>query len=131
MSRRITENEIINEVKQAAVDHLNSKSAEEALVHFTKDIIAVSNEKLFPSYDELEKDVKDYYNILERINYAKWSDIKILVINNDAATFTAKFKYSFTSIDDEVTNLKGIWTALFVRESGNWKIRLRHETFSE
>ena len=131
MNRRIEGSKIIEEVKQAAIVHLNAKSAEEALSHFTKDIVAVSNEKLFPAFDTLEKDVKDYYKILNKINYAKWSDINIQVINNDAGTFTAKFNYGFTSIDNEVTDLKGIWTALFVWESGIWKIRLRHETVSD
>jgi hypothetical protein len=125
------EDKIKEDIKQAAIDHLNSKTVEEALSHFTNDIIAVSNERLFSSHKELEHDVRDYYKILKKVNYAKWSDINILIINNDAATFTAKFNYSFTSVDDEVTNLNGIWTALFVRESGNWKIRLRHESFSE
>jgi ketosteroid isomerase-like protein len=131
VKQRIEKNRIIAEIKQAAINHLNAKSSEESISHFTKDIVAVSNEMLFSTYDALEKDVRDYYKILKKINYAKWDDVKILVINNDAATFTAKFNYSFTSVDDEVTNLNGIWTALFVRESGNWKIRLRHETFTE
>ena len=125
------EDSIKAHIQQAAIDHLSSKTAEEALSHFTRDIVAVSNERLFSSYKELEQDVMEYYKILKKINYAKWSDINILIINNDAATFTTKFNYSFTSVNDEVTNLKGIWTALFVRESGDWKIRLRHETFSE
>ncbi len=131
MNQRFNEEKIIEEIKQAAIDHLNSNSAEEAMSHFTKDIVAVSNEKLFSTYDALEKDVRDYYKILKKINDARWGDMNILVINNDAATFTAKFNYSFTSIDDEVTNLSGIWTALFVHETRNWKIRLRHESFSE
>lgn len=131
MEQNINGNKIREEIKQAATNHLNAKSADEALSHFTKDIIAVSNEKLFASFDELKKDVEDYYNILKNVNYANWDDISILVINNDAATFTAKFNYSFTSVDDQVTDLRGIWTALFVRESGSWKIRMRHESFSE
>jgi hypothetical protein len=131
MKKTIEEDKIKDEIKQSAIDHLSSLSAEEALSHFTKDIVAVSNEKLFHSYEELAEDVRDYYKILKKINYAKWSDINILVINKEAATFTAKFNYSFTNVNDEVTVLEGIWTALYVRESGTWKIRLRHESFSE
>lgn len=131
MKKIIEEDKIKKEIKKAAIDHLNCLTAEKALSHFTKDIIAVSNDRLFASYDELKKDVQDYYNILKKVNYTEWSDIHILIINDDAATFTAKFKYSFTSIDDEKTNLEGIWTALFVRESKEWRIRMRHESFSE
>jgi hypothetical protein len=124
-------NKISKEVRQAAVEHLCSRTAKEALSHFTKDIIAVSNEKLFPSYAILAKDVEDYYNILKEINIASWDDIRIQVINKNAATFTARFHYQFTSIEDMIIDLKGIWTALFVRQNKNWKIRLRHESFSQ
>ncbi len=57
MNQRFNEEKIIEEIKQAAIDHLNSNSAEEAMSHFTKDIVAVSNEMLFSKYDALEKDV--------------------------------------------------------------------------
>ena len=72
MNQRINKEKIIEEIKQAAIDHLNSESADEALSHFTKDIVAVSNEMLFSTYDALEKDVRDYYKILKNINNAKW-----------------------------------------------------------
>jgi ketosteroid isomerase-like protein len=118
------------EVKQAAIDHLNAKDADAALSHFTEDIIAVSNERLFPSFEELAKDVLSYYEILEEVNLAVWEDIHIRIIDSNAAVFTAKFRYSFTSKDKTRTDLQGIWTALFVKDKGNWKIRVRHESFS-
>ena len=119
------------EVKQAAIDHLNTKNAETALSHFTEDIIAVSNDKLFPSFEALAKDVRAYYEILKEVNLATWDEIHIRVINNDAAVFTAKFRYHFTSKDNNRTDLQGIWTALYVRDKDRWKIRARHESFVE
>ena len=119
------------EVHKAALDHLNTKDAETALSHFSDDIIAVSNNQLFPSFEALAEDVRAYYEILDEVNLAVWDEIHIRVINSDAAVFTAKFRYIFTSKDNTRTDLQGIWTVLYVRDSGLWKIRVRHESFCE
>jgi ketosteroid isomerase-like protein len=118
------------EVKQAAIEHLNTKDADTALGHFADDIIAVSNDKLFPSFESLEEDVRAYYEILKDVNLAAWDEIYIRVIDTNAAVFTAKFRYSFTSKNNARTDLKGIWTALYVKNGSSWKIRVRHESFA-
>ena len=120
---------IKSEVEQAAFEHLNTKDAETALSHFAHDIIAVSNDKLFPSFESLAKDVRAYYEILKEVNFADWDDIHIRVINQKAAVFTAKFRYSFTSIENTRMDLRGIWTSLYVKDKSDWKIRVRHESF--
>ncbi|MGD9344702.1 MAG: nuclear transport factor 2 family protein [Candidatus Aminicenantes bacterium] len=119
------------EVTQAAVAHLNATDAETALSHFTEDVVAVSNERLFPSLEALAEDVRAYYDILEEVNSAAWDEIHIRVIDSNAAVFTAKFLYSFTSKEKTRTDLQGIWTALYVREKSVWKICVRHESFVE
>lgn len=121
---------IKEEVEQAAVAHLNTEDAETALSHFTEDVIAVSNERLFSSLEALAEDVRAYYAILKEVHLAVWDEIHIRVINSTAAVFTAKFRFSFTSKDNTRTDLQGIWTALYVKESGQWKIRVRHESFA-
>lgn len=118
------------EVKQAAVEHLNTKDATTAISHFTDDVIAVSNVKLFPSLEMLAEDIKAYYKILKEVNLAVWDDMHINVINSNTTLVTATFRYSFTSTDDEKTDLQGVWTALYVRSNGSWKIRVRHESFA-
>lgn len=124
-------NKIKAEVKQAAIDHLNAKNAKQALSHYTKNVIAVSNEMLFPSFNKLANDIKEYYKILKEVNHASWDEIHIHVISKNSATFTAKFRYSYTNIENEKIDLKGIWSALLIRDKGEWKIRLRHESFSQ
>ena len=119
------------EIKQAAIDHLNTKDTDTALSHFADDIIAVSNDKLFPSLEKLSEDVRAYYKILKEVNLAAWDEIHIRVISRNAAVFTAQFRYSFTSKDNNRTDLQGIWTTLYVRDKGRWKIRVRHESFVE
>ena len=119
------------EVGQAATKHLNTKDLDSALSHFTDDVLAVSNVKLFPAPESLAAEIGEYYKILKKVNYASWEDVHIHVINESAAIFTAKFRYGFTSTDDQITDLKGVWTALFILDNGIWKIRLRHESFEQ
>ncbi len=119
------------EVKQAAIDHLNAKDATTALSHFADNVIAVSNVKLFPSYETLSEDVKAYYDILKEVNLAVWDEMHINIINADAALVTAKFRYSFTDTNNEKTDLQGVWTALYVRRNEGWKIQVRHESFTQ
>lgn len=130
---KLSESQIVQiraDVKQAAIDHLNTKDADTALSHFSDDIIAVSNDKLFPSFEALAEDVRAYYEILKEVNLAAWDEIHIRVINTNAAVFTAKFRYGFTSKDNNRTDLQGVWTALYVKDKSTWKIRVRHESFS-
>ena len=119
------------EVEKAATQHLNAHDVNTALSHFTDDIIAVSNVNLFPSRESLAAEVREYYKILKKVNHASWKDVHIQVINESAAIFTAKFNYGFTSTNDQITDLEGVWTALFILDKGNWRIRLRHESFEQ
>ncbi|MHC4476204.1 MAG: YybH family protein [Planctomycetota bacterium] len=131
-SIRLSESQIAQikaEIKQAAIDHINAKDAATALSYYADDVIAVSNDTLFPSFEKLAEDVKAYYDILKEVNLAVWEEMHINVINTDAALVTAKFRYSFTSTNNERTDLQGVWTALYIRRNGSWKIRVRHESF--
>ncbi|MFC2084696.1 hypothetical protein ACFLS9_06540 [Bacteroidota bacterium] len=121
--------QIKDQVKQAAYDHLHTIETNKALSHFTEDVIAISNDTLFPSYEALAEDVGAFYKILKEVNLASWDDMYINIIDVNVASVTAKFRYSFTSIDNERTDLKGIWTAIYVLRRGKWKICLKHETF--
>ena len=82
---------IKTEIKQAAQTHLQAKDAKEALSHFSENIVAVSNDKLFPSFKTLADDVNEYYKILKDVHVASWDDITVQVINENTATFIAKF----------------------------------------
>jgi hypothetical protein len=120
---------IQNEIRQAALDHLHARSADEALGHFHGDVIAVSNDRLFASFAALEKDVREYYGSLKQVDHASFGEMHIRVVNSNTASITATFRYSFTDVMDEKTELTGVWTALYVREDEIWKIRMRHESF--
>ncbi len=131
-SNELSEKQIIQikaEIKQAATDHLNAMDAETALSNYDENVIALSNLKKYSSFEALAEDVRGYYNILKKVNLAVWDNIIINVRNADSAHVTAHFRYSFTDIHDKRTNLKGMWTILYIRQRSSWKIRMRSESF--
>jgi ketosteroid isomerase-like protein len=117
------------EVLEAASIHLQTTDLPTALSHFTDDIVAVSNQTIYPSLEALKDDISQYYKFLKSVNHASWKETHISVISDSAAIFTAKFDYGFTDHENATTNLTGVWTALFIRKGNSWKIRLRHESF--
>ncbi|MGB2960052.1 MAG: nuclear transport factor 2 family protein [Bacteroidota bacterium] len=119
------------EVEQAATAQLHAGDARTALSRYTDDAVAVTNTEVFSSRELLGVNIGEYYRSLEKVNHASWEDIHIQVLDESAATFSARFTYGFTGNDGKTTNLKGVWTALFVLDRGSWKIRLRHESFQE
>jgi hypothetical protein len=119
------------EVEETATTHLHALDTETALGHYAEDVIAVSNNELYSSLDALAVGIRDYYRTLKKVNHASWKDIHIQVISESAATFTARFSYGFTSADETVTELTGLWTALFVLEEKGWMIRLLHESVEQ
>ncbi len=120
---------IKEEIERLAEDHLKAGDAASALSHYSENVTAVSNQKIYSSFEALAVDIKSYYSILKKVDLAVWDKIFIDVINVDTVLFTAQFRYSFTDNNNKKTNLKGIWTALFIRHKSCWKIRMRHESF--
>lgn len=123
---KVKEKEII----EAANIHLHTTDANEALCHFTDDVIAISNEQVFHSKKELKEDIVAYYHKLKKVNFAEWENIQVKLLNGNTGLFTANFKYSFTDRENKTTNLEGIWSAVFVYNNSLWKICFRHETFT-
>jgi ketosteroid isomerase-like protein len=118
------------EVRQAADEHLHAKDAVTALSHYMDDVTAASNEKLYSSLEILAGDIKGYYRILKEVHLAAWDEIHIHVISAYASYVSARFRYSFTSTDNERTDMHGVWSALYIKKKDTWKIRAIHESFS-
>jgi ketosteroid isomerase-like protein len=116
------------EVEEAARAHFHAPDAETALSHYAEDVVAASNSDLYGSLNDLAPHIRAYYENLKKVNRASWHDAHIQVISENVATFTSKFNYGFTARDDTVMELSGVWTVLFVREGGTWKIRNVHES---
>ncbi len=117
------------EIKKTALDHLNSKSAISALSYYTKDATLISNGYMYPSFEPFAEEMEKFYNSLSKINLAAYDEMYINVITNDVALFSTKFRWSSTDTNGMTIDLQGVYSALYVREDGRWKMSFRHESF--
>ena len=117
------------EIKKTALNHLNSKSAISALSYYTKDATLMSNGYLYSSFEPFAEEMKKFYSSLSKINLAAYDEMYINVITNNVALFSAKFRWSSTDTNEMTIDLQGVYSALYVREDGRWKMSFRHESF--
>jgi ketosteroid isomerase-like protein len=130
--RKLTASEISsieNAVRKAATDHLNAPDADTALSHYKPDATIISNGMLYETFQLFEKDTRKFYNSLKEVKLAIWDNIRVRVINSELALFTASVRWSSVDKLGSVFELKGVWSAVYCMEEGNWKILLRHESF--
>jgi len=111
------------------MDLLHAKDAETALGFYLQGATVVSNGVLFPSFDAVVAEIRTFYSTLQEINLAVRDEVRVDVISRDAVMFTATFRWCSTDMAGEKLALSGVWSALFVRDEGHWKIHYRHESF--
>jgi uncharacterized protein (TIGR02246 family) len=117
------------EIKKTATEHLNSKDASTALSYYTKDAIIISNGSQYPSFESFAEEIKEFYSSLSKINLAAYDEMYVNVITSNTALFNTKFRWSCTDTNGTTTDLQGVWSALYVRQDGRWKMSFRHESF--
>ena len=117
------------EIRKTALEHLNSKSAISALGNYTKDATVISNGYLYSSFEPFAEEIEKFYSSLSKINLAAYDEMYINVITDDVALFSAKFRWSSTDTSGTTIDLQGVYSALYVREDGRWKMSWRHESF--
>ncbi len=122
--------DIKGEIKKVVQDHLNAKDATTALSYYTDNATIASNGFLYPSFDLFADDIKSFYSSLSKINLSVWDEIHIDIICDNAAIVTAKFRWSSTDTSSVITNLQGVWSALFIKANDSWKMSVRHESFA-
>ena len=120
---------IAEAVKQTACDLLAERDADTILDYYATSPTVVSNGFLYPSFESLATELKAFYGSLREVSVAAWDEMRVDVVSDSAAVFTGRFSWSSTDTEGETTNLRGIWTALFVLVQNRWKIRVRHESF--
>ena len=126
----VTQRAAIEEaVKQAAWQHLKSTDAADALDYYEPDAIVASNGSLYGSFERFAEDTRAFYDTLSRIEVAVWDEMHVQILNSDAAVLTATVRWSSTDTAGIRMDLKGVWTAVYVRRDGQWKICARHESF--
>lgn len=120
---------IADAVKQTACDLLAERDADAVLEYYVPSPTVVSNGFLYPSFESLASELKTFYGSLNDVRVAAWDEMSVDVVSESAAVFTGRFRWSSTDTEGELTDLGGIWTAVFVLVQNRWKILVRHESF--
>lgn len=115
-------------VRQTAWEHLRAGDADAALSHYEPDALVASDGVLSPSFDAFARQAREFYRTLQEVHLAVWDDMHVEVLSDQLAVLTATFRWSSTDTAGVRTDLKGVWTGVFVRRQGQWRIRMRHES---
>jgi uncharacterized protein (TIGR02246 family) len=118
-------------VKQCAWQHLQAENAAAALDCYVPDALVASDGSLYSSFEHFAKDARQFYDTLGQVDLAVWDEMHIQVVARDIAVLTATVRWSSTDIVGLRTDLKGVWTAVYVERGGRWKICTRHESFED
>ena len=117
-------------VKQAALHLLAERDAECILCYYASNPTVVSDGVLYPSFDSFAADIKAFYGSLRDVTRATWDEMRVDVLSDKTAAFTGRFSWTSTDTVGETTDLRGVWTAVFIRAKNRWKIKVRHESFA-
>ena len=118
-------------VKQSAWQHLRAESAAAALDCYVPDALVASDGSLYSSFEQFAKDARQFYDTLGQVDLAVWDEMHVQVVASDVAVLTATVRWSSTDTVGVRTDLKGVWTAVYVERGGRWRICTRHESFED
>ncbi len=118
-------------VKKTAWQHLRAEDADTALSFYLPDAVIVSEGEIFPSFESFAEQTRAFYSDLVQVHVAVWDDMRVLVLSDRVALLSASFRWSSTDTAGVRTELKGAWTAVYVRCGNLWRISVRHESFAQ
>jgi ketosteroid isomerase-like protein len=85
------------------------------------------NGVIFPSYEALAEFVEDWYDATEEMDLV-WEQRAVVRLSADAATITGIFRYEAKRKSGEVWAGRNVFTGVFVRRGGSWKLVHGHES---
>ncbi len=85
------------------------------------------NGVIFSSYEALAEFVKDWYDATEEMDMV-WEQRAVVPLSADAATLTGIFRYEARQKSGEVWAGRNVFTGVFVRRAGRWKLIHGHES---
>jgi len=85
------------------------------------------NGVIFTSYEALAEFVEDWYDATEEMHLV-WEQRDVVRLSSDAATMTGIFRYEATQKSGDVWAGRNVFTGVFVRRAGSWKLIHGHES---
>ena len=116
-------------VADAAWGHLQAPDAETALGYYAPDAVVAGDGRLYESFATFARDARAFYESLHEVHEAAWHEPRVQVLSDHAAVFTATVRWVSTDTAGIRLDLRGVWTAVWLRRPEGWRIAMRHESF--
>jgi ketosteroid isomerase-like protein len=116
-------------VTDAAWSHLQAPDADTALSYYAPDAVVAGDGRLYVSFDAFAQDARAFYESLREVQVAAWHEPRVQVLSDHAAVFTATVRWVSTDTAGVRLDLRGVWTAVWLRRPEGWRIAVRHESF--
>ena len=103
-------------------EEFNKKDAAGLAALHTKDAVFVNSSGQGQGTDEIIKEVERLYKI--GFNHADFSVTHVWPVSEGVAMATGDFTYSGKKQNGDPLEFKGTWTAVDVKDNGQWKIKM-------
>jgi len=122
--------QIVEAIQDAAWRHLRAPDAATALGFYEPDAVVAGDGRLYESFEAFAEDAREFYGTLREVHLAVWDEMQVEVLGENAAVLTATVRWSSTDTAGVRTDLRGVWTAVWVWGTRGWRISARHESFT-
>jgi ketosteroid isomerase-like protein len=114
----------IEKVLLAWSDQFENLNVEGIMEYMADDdeIIWASDGSIIKGRDDITDWMKDALSPIEKWNYTKYGKATIHPIGLDGAVYTVDFEESFTMSSGDTVVIRGVWTNVFKRSNGEWKV---------
>lgn len=105
-------------------DQFESLSVEGIMEYMADDdeVIWASDGSITMGHDDIGNKIKEELSPIEKWNYTNYGQATISVLGFDAAVHTVNFEESLTLSTGDTIVVRGVWTNVFKRIEGDWKI---------
>ena len=116
-------------VTDAAWGHLQAPDAETALSYYAPNAVVAGDGRLYESFGAFAQDARAFYESLHEVHVAAWHEPRVQVLSEHVAVFTATVRWVSSDTAGLRLDLRGVWTAVWLRRPEGWRIAVRHESF--
>ena len=129
-AQRTAIEQIVRQQGEEYLASLATLDADRLMAHFAKDDLSLmANGVHYPSYEVVSDLVRNFLSKL-RDTQGGWDQVRVYVLGPDAAVFHGTAHILHTYTDGKIINFPEVlWTALYERREGEWKMVLVHESY--
>lgn len=119
---------------RAAVDTmiagLNRLDIDSYLAQLSNVQTYVENTMVYPDADSIARTVRSLPTALRALKIELAPDPVIIVLTPDIGVYNVKYRQTMTDSSGATTTVDGVWTAVYQRQNGAWKIVAAHESYA-